>query len=141
MNKFRLTLTSLTIAIFVSCSTKSTKPIQDIVDKFNDNGQTADSLRNAYQCENITLDKWEATGVTDSTFSLCLINAKRLPNVDPDTQVKTFKDMARSIKAKLKNPDHYNSIQIVFVESKDVNKVVGPVQSHKLGGVLSYNEL
>ena len=72
--------------------------------------------RNIFKCKKITLDKWEATGVTDSTFSISIINAKIIPQTSNiDSSVILFKSLGKSISKSLKDNNRYNSFQIVFV--------------------------
>jgi len=116
-------------AIFFSaCSSKETS-------LFKDSGHSIDSLKNAYQAKNITFDKWEATGVTDSTFSICFIDAKKVP-LEFETSMKEFISIGKSTKYALKDISKYNSYQIVFVETHE-----GFGESHRAGTTLRSKDL
>jgi hypothetical protein len=136
MKNIKKLLSILALCVFVNaCSSAGQKTKPDIFKEFADNGRTADSLRKAFQCESITLDKWESSEVTDSTFSFCLINAKTVPTMEMAIENDMLKEIAKSLKKAVKNPTKYNSYQIVFVKS-DKN-FAGGTQSHQLGGTIS----
>lgn len=107
-------LISLAI-FFVGCSTSESRKIN----LFKNNGKAIDSLKTAYKANSIKFDKWEASGVTDSTFSICLVDAKKLPDHDMDAAMKQFQSIAKSMKYALKDNTKYNSYQIVFVETHE----------------------
>jgi len=126
-------LTLLSLIIFsVGCnSADNTKE-----KSFISNGQAIDSLKIAYQAESIKFDKWEATGVTDSTFSICLVDAKRIPDQDLEKEMDQFKSIARTVKYSLKDHTKYNSYQIVFVETHE-----GFGESHRAGTTVRSKDL
>lgn len=113
---------------FSGCSSKKTN-------LFKDSGNSLDSLKNAYRAENITFDKWESTGVTDSTFSICFIDAKKVP-IELETSIKEFTSIGKSVKYALKDATKYNSYQIVFVETHE-----GFGQGHRAGITLRSKDL
>ncbi len=54
--------------------------------------------------------------MTDSTFSISIINAKIIPQTSNiDSSVILFKSLGKSISKSLKDNNRYNSFQIVFV--------------------------
>jgi hypothetical protein len=129
-------LVIFTLCIFVkACSSAGQKTKPDVYKEFADNGRTVDSLQKAFQCESITLDKWEASDVSDSTFSFCFINAETVSTWDNDR----IKEIAKSLKKALLNPTKYNSYQIVFVKSH--KNFIGGTQGHQFGGTISSKDL
>lgn len=115
MKNFKMIFFSLVIFLF-NYSCNESKTANEIADKFNDNGKFLDSITTVFKCEKITLEKWEATGVTDSTFSISIINAKILPQTtNVDSNVIFFTSLSKSISKVLKDNIKYNSYQIVYV--------------------------
>ena len=115
------------IMLYACCSS----PEKDKLDLFKDNGRSIDSLKTKYQAQKIKFDRWEATGVTDSTFSICLVNAKILPDLETESSLNEFKSIARTVKYALEDSTKYNSYQIVFVETHE-----GFGESHRSGTTL-----
>ena len=136
MKYIQQTLILLTITAIGACSSGKDRLSPDVVKVFADNGRTADSLRKAYVCESVTLDKWKETDLTDSIFSFCLINAKKLPTSDVNLNYDVLGGIARSIKRSINLPNRYNSFQIVFVKSGKMFWFGGQTQIHSPGGIV-----
>jgi len=120
-----------------ACSYNSHKTFA--AEKFKNDGQSIDSLKTVFKCESISLEKWASSEVTDSTFSICFINAGVLPGPGFEQSAEQIKEIARTVRASLKEPEKYNSYQVVFVEQ--INSVIGMQQSHRAGGVIRTKEL
>ena len=133
-------LSTIFFFIMSGCFQKASQIQNTVNNSFNDNGQLLDSISKVFKSEKITLDKWEATDVTDSTFSISIINAKIIPNnSNVDSSVAFYKGLAKSIKKVVKNEKKYNSYQIVFVVT---DTVYGQVhQLHKTGMTVSNQEI
>jgi hypothetical protein len=130
-------------AFFLSttgCFEKENHMQNTVKSNFNDNGQLLDSISKVFKNEKITLDKWEATDVTDSTFSISIINAKLIPSSsNVDSSLAFYKGLAKSIKKVVKSGKKYNSYQIVFVVTDTVYGQVN--QIHKTGMTVSNKEI
>lgn len=131
--------TFLALIFICACTPISKNDATPANTTFMDNNHRFDSLKKAFKCDTITLEKWSASDVTDSTFSISFINAKLLPNEDMIEQISLFKEIARSVKASLNNSKKYNSYQIVFVKSDTINNL--PNQVHQFGTVVPEMEL
>jgi hypothetical protein len=136
MKYIQHTLILLTLTAIGACSSSTDKLRPDVVNAFADDGRAADSLKTAYQCETVTLDKWEETDLTDSTFSFCFINSRIVPTTEMVLKNDILKEIARSVKKSLKAPNRFNSIQIVFVTSRKMFWFGGETQSQSMGGVI-----
>lgn len=111
--------------VILCCTTfkAQSQDLQSEVKKyFRDGGYTIDSLKSVLLCDSISFEKWdeENAGITDSTFSINLINSKKLPPTDLKLLIPIFKELRQSIKSSLKNPEKYNSYQIVFLKVENV---------------------
>lgn len=123
----------------ISCNQKQHKKQDSIKDKFVDNGRLLDSISAVFNCEEITLDKWEGTDVTDSTFSISIINAKKIPStINVDSSVSIFKKLAKSIKQASKYQTRYNSYQIIFAVT---DTIYGRVNQIRKSGMTVSNDL
>lgn len=100
--------------------------------EFVDNGKTVDSLKKAYNCENIDFENWGGKKEIDSCLTVCLINSSKVPsagNTDPDKQYLQLNEIASAIKKSLAKPHIYKLFYIIFIEKDKVNEV----EVHSLG--------
>ncbi|RVT72735.1 hypothetical protein EOD40_15090 [Flavobacterium sufflavum] len=122
--KFKLFCILIISLCFYNCSAKLEKP------EFVDNGKTVDSLKKAYNCENIDFENWEDKKVTDSCLTVRLINSSKVPSAEysnPDKENLPLKEIASAIKKSLVKPQNYKLFHVIFIEK------VGDVEAYSLG--------
>lgn len=140
MKHFQVIILITLIFSLMNCSQKQDKGQDRIKENFADNDHLLDSISKVFNSEKITLDKWEEESVTDSTFSLTIINAKQVPNrSNIDSSVTLFKALAKAAQQALKNGAKYNSYQIVFVKTDTINGQVNKL--HESGMTIKNNEI
>ena len=137
MRYSRLLFFSIPFFLLYACSFSNHD--SQVANKFINAGPFVDSLTAAFQCGKITLDRWDGTDVSDSTFSICFINAKKIPSGDVDQTVASLKDIVRTVQNNLKDPKKYNSYQIVFVKADNLS--VFSTQTPQCSGVIDAKDL
>jgi len=106
------------LALFVAgCSFKQNNEQAKIVQFFSDKGRLLDSLKNVYHFESVSFNKIDDTNVSDSTFCIEFVNAKKLPSLaSGEVDTKHLNEIVLALKGTLNNPNKFSSYQIVFVE-------------------------
>jgi len=138
---------SLTIAICLSlCCTSSKRSTfespgrSSVTPEFKDNGKTIDSLKTIYGFESVEYENWEEDDKTDSSFTVCFINSKKLPQKDINETVNEFKAIASSIHRSVLYQDRYKSYYIIFV-AREKRGLLLSTDSHTAGMDVSVREL
>jgi len=118
---FRLYFLLIISLFFSSCSRneiKSTQLKEVTEPEFNDNDKTVDSLKQAYNCQNIEYNNWDVNEASDSSLTVELVNSTKVVWFDNiDSTSLQLKGIALAIRKALIKPESYKSFYIVFIEN------------------------
>lgn|GEM_PF-2141858 len=141
LTKISLMIIFIITITYCSCSDKNKRNSErtSAAPRFNDNGNTIDSLKSAYSFETVEYENWEDDDTIDSSLTVCFINSKKVLHADFDARLTEFKAIAASLRKSVAEPNLYNSYYIIFVKRDTTNGIVS--ESHTAGMDKSVKEL